>query len=145
MSRLHPVFHVGLLAPHIPKPDGADEPHAFDAEPDLPADATGSEAPVPSELAIHQVLRHRDLRLDDHNVREYLASYREAGSSTVRWVPEDALPAAMLAQYWTELAAKQLSGRGGPPPGLPRRHQATLGHGSTGLDALGLGHSGARP
>jgi hypothetical protein len=84
MGRLHPVFHVGLLAPHVPRPDGASDTLNFDAVPNLPADATPSGAPVPEPLALHQVLRHRDTRLDGHNVREYLASYREPGSSTER-------------------------------------------------------------
>jgi hypothetical protein len=75
MSRLHPVFHVGLLAPHHPRPTGAPEdPRIFDAVP-MQAETT-ADAAMPGELVFQSILRHRDRELEGHVVKEYLVTCR---------------------------------------------------------------------
>ena len=75
MSRLHPVFHISLLAAHHPRPDGApDDPKLFDAVSQQPDPALLPPATVPDEEIFHKILRHRDSVLDGHNTRDYLVS-----------------------------------------------------------------------
>ena len=64
MSRLHNVFHVGLLAPHHPRPDGAPaDPKLFEAVPQQLDPASDPSASVPSEVTFRKVLRHRKANL----------------------------------------------------------------------------------
>jgi hypothetical protein len=143
MRRLHPVFHVGLLAPHVPRPQGAVEDiTVFDAVPDtFPDSGTAGAAPVPVDMEIHQILRHKDRRLEGQNVRDYLVSLRAGGATDERWIPGDALPTAVVAAYWTELTKRQLARtESGPPLLPPQRDQINPGHTPSGLDVLGLRH-----
>jgi hypothetical protein len=138
MSRLHPVFHVALLAPHYPRPDGAPtDPKLFDAVP-LQADAA-AEAAVPEELVFQSVLRHRDKELCGTVVKEYLVTCREGGHTVDRWFPDSSLDEALVAEYWSGLAQRQLAGvQAGAPPGFPRPHQIPRSTGTGGLDVLGI-------
>lgn len=146
MSRLHPVFHVGLLAPHYPRPDGApSDPKIFEAVPQL-ADAA-ADAAVPRDLRFQQVLRHRDSELHGANVRDYLVTCRDGKVTTDKWFPDSALPEALVAEYWSALAQRQLAGVGGnppvggAPPPFPRPHQVVDGTGTSDPDAMRLGHA----
>jgi hypothetical protein len=138
MSRLHPVFHVGLLAPHYPRPDGAPaDPKIFDAVP-LQADAA-AEAALPEELLFQSILRHRDKELRGTVVKEYLVTCREGNKTVDTWFPATALNSAFVAEYWSALAQRQLAGaQEGAPPGFPLPHQIPRSTGTGGLDVLGI-------
>jgi hypothetical protein len=138
MSRLHPVFHVSLLAPQYPRPDGASaDPKLFDAVP-MQADAAAVDA-VPEDLHFQQILRHRDKELQGTNVRDYLVVCREGNRTVDKWFPDVALPTALLAEYWSALSQRQLAGvQAGAPPAVPRPHQTPHSAGISGLDTLGV-------
>ena len=140
MSRLHPVFHVGLLAPHFPRPDGAPaDPKLFDAVPQqLDITSPDPSAPVPSEIVYHRVLRHRESDLDGRSARDYLVSCRQGVDLTERWIPGEQLPLELVAAYWNQLANSQLAGTGAGPRSVPPRPQGQDGGGATGLRILGL-------
>ena len=139
MSRLHNVFHVALLAPHHPRPDGAPaDPKLFDALPQELDPTADPSASVPSEITFHRILRHRESELAGQSARDYLVSCRQGAGTTERWLPAEHLPQAMVAAYWNHLAEQQLAGTGAGPRSVPPRPQVPDGNGATGLRVLGL-------
>ena len=139
MSRLHPVFHVGLLAPHHPRPDGAPEdPRLFEAVPQNVDPTSDPPAPVPSEVTFHRILRHRDTDLAGHSARDYLVTCRQQDDTSDRWIPQEQLPATTVAAYWNQLAERQLAGTAAGPRSVPPRPQVSHRDGATGLHVLGL-------
>ena len=77
MSRLHNVFHVALLAPHHPRPDGAPaDPKLFDAVPQELYPTADPSASVPSEITVHRILWHLESELAGQSARDYLVFCR---------------------------------------------------------------------
>jgi hypothetical protein len=97
MHRLHPVFHVGLLVPYHPRPDGAEDTIVFDAVREELDPAMDSQTPVPSGMEYQRILRHRDGELDGRNVRDYLVVCREGSDTSDKWLPAEQLPPPLVA------------------------------------------------
>ena len=95
MSRLHNVFHVALLAPHHPRPDGAPaDPKLFDAVPQELDPTADPSASVPSEITFHRILRHRESELAGQSARDYLVSCRQRRRDYRTVAPRRALAAS---------------------------------------------------
>ena len=97
-------------------------------------------------LVFHSVLRHRDKELDGTTVKEYLVTCRENGNTVDKWFPGTVLDSALVAEYWSTLAQRQLAGvQKSVPPGFPLPHQIPHSADTGGLDVLGIGRRDALP
>ena len=139
MSRLHPVFHVSLLAKHYPRLEEAlEDPRLFDAVSQQPDRALLPLATVLTEEVFHKILRQRESVLDGQNVRDYLVSCREGADIIEKWLPGTALPQELVASYWNQLAQAQLALSKAGPRLVPPPSQVLTRRGATGMSTLGL-------
>ena len=83
---------------------------------------------------------------DGHVVKEILVTCRRGSRTMDEWFPDTTLDSALVAEYWSALAQRQLAGaRAGAPLGFPRPHQIPNSTGTAGLDVLGIGPPDAPP
>ena len=95
---LHPVFHVSLLKPFVPRPDSMDD------LPPLPPVIDG----VPT-YKVEQILTHRDRSVGRKTIREYLIQWSGLGPEHNSWQSADSVPPPLIESY----SRSALSQRGG--------------------------------
>ena len=107
--RIHNVFHVSLLSEY--RADGSFRP--------LPVALADDDG----QFEISRILQHDEKMRGNRVIKFYLISWAGCGPEHNTWEPEDRIPPAVVASYWSEQATrvrKRALGGTTPAPGSSR-------------------------